>query len=213
MIAVQACEGGGSIYRAHGIIPAAIVFLMSFLWNPATATVLTPAGQLQETWKQIVFILKSTSFDSEPEINAFRLKVMQIITPRFDFAEMARRCLGAHWGNRTREEREEYVELFVAMLTRSYIGGIRDYKDSTVLYIRELNDANTAEVDTRIVSNGSKDLFVSYKMHFVEEDWKVHDVIIDDVSLVDNYRSQFHRVMARSSFEGLIRTMKERQQG
>ena len=117
--------------RAQGIIPAAIVFLMSFLWNPATATALTPAGQLQETWKQIVTLLKSTSFDSEAEINGFRIKVMQIITPRFDFAQMAQRCLGAHWGKRTREEREEYVELFVAMLTRSYIGGIRDYRFST----------------------------------------------------------------------------------
>ena len=54
-------------------------------------------------------------------------------------------------------------------------------------------------------------MFVSYRMHFVEENWKV--VIIDDVSLIDNYRAQFHRVIAQSSFEGLIRIMKERQQG
>jgi phospholipid transport system substrate-binding protein len=197
------------MYRASRIITAAILLLATSSWNPPTATALTPAGQLQETWEQIVFILKSTSFDSEPEINVFRIKVMQIITPRFDFAEMARRCLGAHWGNRTREEREEYAELFVAMLARSYIGGIRDYKDSTVLYIREFNDANSTQIDTRIIANGAKDLFVSYKMHFVEEDWKVYDVIIDDVSLVDNYRSQFHRVIARSSFEGLIRIMRK----
>jgi phospholipid transport system substrate-binding protein len=76
-----------------------------------------------------------------------------------------------------------------------------------------LNDANSAEVDTRIVSNGAKDLVVTYKMHFVEADWKVYDVIIDLVSLIENYRTQFHRVIARSSFEGPIRMMKERQQG
>jgi len=185
----------------------------SSLWNPPASTGITPAGQLQETWEQIVLILKSARFDSEPEIDAFRIKVMQIIIPRFDFAEMAKRSLGAHWADRTAEEQEQYVKLFMAMLARSYIGGIREYKDSTVLYTRESNDANRAEIDTKIVTKGAKDLFVSYRMHFVEENWKVYDVIIDDVSLIDNYRAQFHRVIAHSSFEGLIRIMKERQQG
>ena len=185
----------------------------SSLWNPPASTGITPAGQLQETWEQIVLILKSARFDSEPEIDAFRIKVMQAIIPRFDFAEMAKRSLGAHWANRTAEEQEQYVKLFMAMLARSYIGGIREYKDSTVLYTRESNDANRAEIDTKIVTKGAKDLFVSYRMHFVEENWKVYDVIIDDVSLIDNYRAQFHRVIAHSSFEGLIRIMKERQQG
>jgi len=199
--------------RAYKITTAAILFMGSSLWNPSASTAITPAGQLQETWEQIVLILKSARFDSEPEIDAFRIKVMQAIIPRFDFAEMAKRSLGAHWANRTAEEQEQYVKLFMAMLARSYIGGIREYKDSTVLYTREFNDANRAEIDAKIVTKGAKDLFVSYRMHFVEENWKVYDVIIDDVSLIDNYRAQFHRVIAHSSFEGLIRIMKERQQG
>jgi len=199
--------------RACKITTAAILFMGSSLWNPPASTGITPAGQLQETWEQIVLILKSARFDSEPEIDAFRIKVMQAIIPRFDFAEMAKRSLGAHWADRTAEEQEQYVKLFMAMLARSYIGGIREYKDSTVLYTRESNDANRAEIDTKIVTKGAKDLFVSYRMHFVEENWKVYDVIIDDVSLIDNYRAQFHRVIAHSSFEGLIRIMKERQQG
>ena len=199
--------------RAYKITTAAILFMGSSLWNPSASTAITPAGQLQETWEQIVLILKSARFDSEPEIDAFRIKVMQIIIPRFDFAEMAKRSLGAHWADRTAEEQEQYVKLFMAMLARSYIGGIREYKDSTVLYTREFNDANRAEIDAKIVTKGAKDLFVSYRMHFVEENWKVYDVIIDDVSLIDNYRAQFHRVIAHSSFEGLIRIMKERQQG
>ena len=199
--------------RAYKITTAAILFMGSSLWNPSASTAITPAGQLQETWEQIVLILKSARFDSEPEIDAFRIKVMQAIIPRFDFAEMAKRSLGAHWADRTAEEQEQYVKLFMAMLARSYIGGIREYKDSTVLYTRESNDANRAEIDTKIVTKGAKDLFVSYRMHFVEENWKVYDVIIDDVSLIDNYRAQFHRVIAHSSFEGLIRIMKERQQG
>jgi phospholipid transport system substrate-binding protein len=97
------------------------------------------------------------------------------------------------------------------MLTRSYVGGIREYKNSTVLYTRESNDANNAEVDTKVVASGAKDLLVTYRMHLVDENWKVYDVIIDHVSLIDNYRAQFQRVIAQSSFESLIRIMKERQ--
>jgi phospholipid transport system substrate-binding protein len=95
-------------------------------------------------------------------------------------------------------------------LARSYIDGIRSYENSTVLFTREWNNANSAEVDTKIVTNGAKDLVVSYKMHLIDDDWKVYDVIIDDISLVDNYRSQFHRVIMRSSFEDLLRILKEK---
>jgi len=82
---------------------------------------------------------------------------MQVVWPRFDFAEMAKRCLGAHWGERSREEREEFVQLFAATLSRSYIGNIRSYENATVLFTRESSDANDAEVDTKIVTDGTID--------------------------------------------------------
>jgi phospholipid transport system substrate-binding protein len=165
---------------------------------------------LQGTWEQIVVILKSARFDSKAEIDAFGANVMQVVSPRFDFAEMVKRCLGPHWENRTPEERQEFVTPFATTLARSYIDGIRSYENSTVLFTREWNNANSAEVDTKIVTNGAKDLVVSYKMHLIDDDWKVYDVIIDDISLVDNYRSQFHRVIMRSSFEDLLRILKEK---
>lgn len=196
--------------RTFIITIAAILFLASSLWNPPDSTAITPTGQLQGTWEQIVVILKSARFDSKAEIDAFGANVMQVVSPRFDFAEMAKRCLGPHWENRTPEERQEFVTLFATTLARSYIDGIRSYENSTVLFTREWNNANSAEVDTKIVTNGAKDLVVSYKMHLIDDDWKVYDVIIDDISLVDNYRSQFHRVIMRSSFEDLLRILKEK---
>ena len=198
--------------RISEITIATTLFLASSLWAPWESTANTPTRQLQETWEQIVVILKSARFDSAQEIDAFKTKVMQVITPRFDFAEMAKRCLGPHWEARTREERDEFVELLTATLAKSYVGGMRSYQDSTVLFTRESNNSHNAEVDTKIVGNGAKDVSVNYKMHFVEENWKVYDVIIDDISLIGNYRAQFHRVITQSSFEALIRLMKEKQQ-
>jgi phospholipid transport system substrate-binding protein len=121
---------------------------------------------------------------------------------------MAKRYLGDYWKDRTGEEREEFVKLFAAMLARSYIGGVRSYNGSTIFYTREVGDTNDAEVDPKIVSSGAKDLLVNYKMHFIEEDWKVYDVVIDDISLVGNYRAQFRPVIGQSSFQDLIRMMK-----
>ena len=72
-----------------------------------------------------------------------------------------------------------------------------------------MKDAHHAAIDTKIDTNDAKNLPIVYKMHLVDEDWKVYDVVIDDISLVDNYRSQFHRVIARSSYEELLRIMKE----
>ena len=198
--------------RTSRLAIATILFLASSLWSPWNAIANTPARQLQETWEQIVVVLKSARFDSAHEIDAFRTKVMQVITPRFDFAEMAKLCLGAHWQARTREERDEFTALLTATLARSYIGGMRSYQDSTVLFTREFSDENSAEVDTKIVGNSAKDVSVNYKMHLVEENWKVYDVIIDDISLIGNFRAQFHRVIAQSSFAGLIRLLKEKQQ-
>lgn len=201
------------IYLARKIIIAGMLFFASSLWEPRDAAAITPAGRLQETWEQIVVILKSARFDSKAEIDAFRIKVMRVVSPRFDFAEMAKLCLGSHWESRTRDEREEFVTLFAATLAKSYVGGMRSYENSTILYTREFNDATSAEVDTRIVNNGAKDLLVNYKLHFSDADWKVYDVVIDDISLVDNYRSQFNRVIARSSYAELVRILKEKQQG
>lgn len=80
-----------------------------------------------------------------------------------------------------------------------------------MLFTRESSDANDAEVDTKIVTDGTKDLSVNYKLRWVNADWKIYDVIIDDISVLANFRSQFHRVITRSSFDTLLRIMKEKQ--
>jgi len=189
----------------------AMLFWGVHLSNPSLSMAVTAKEQLQETWEQIVLVLKSARFDSKAEIDAFRIKIMAVISPRFDFAEMAKRSLGSHWAERSGEEREEFVNLLADTLARSYIGGIRSHENATVVYMRESNDMTNAEVETKIVTNGTKDLIVSYKMHLVEQDWRIYDVVIDDISLVDNYRSQFHRVITQSSYQGLVRLMKEKQ--
>jgi phospholipid transport system substrate-binding protein len=140
-----------------------------------------------------------------------RAQLVEVIYPRFDFTEMAKRSLGRHWTGRTPEEQREFVTIFAAMLARSYAGNIESSISQKVLYTRESEDQSYAEVDTMIVTENRPPLSINYKLKSVNKEWKVYDLVIEDISVVNNYRSQFDRVIARSSFEELVRTMKEKQ--
>ena len=93
------------------------------------------------------------------------------------------------------------------------VGNIESYSNHKIIYEREVNDTNYAEVNTSILAGRDKDgeLSINYKLHLVNEDWKVYDIVVDNISLVNNYRSQFRRVIAQSSFENLVRVMNEKQ--
>jgi phospholipid transport system substrate-binding protein len=124
---------------------------------------------------------------------------------------MAKRSLGPHWGRRTAEEQQEFIKIFAGLLGRSYADNIESYSSQNVLYTREVEDKEYAEVDTKIVADKRADVSINYKLHSVNKQWKVYDLVIEDISLVNNYRSQFDRVIARSSFEDLVRIMKKKQ--
>jgi phospholipid transport system substrate-binding protein len=195
--------------RACTIVILTLLVLGSSVRDPLHSATVTPAGQLRQTWEQIVVLIQSARFNSESGIDDF--KVTEVVAPRFDFAEMAQHCLGDHWENRSREERDEFVQLFTDNLSRAYVDNIRTYENARIVFTRETSDADSAEVDTKIVTDGAKDLLVNYKLRFVDTDWKIYDVFVDDVSLITNLRSQFHRIIARSSFAELLRIMKGKQ--
>ena len=121
---------------------------------------------------------------------------------------MARRSLGSEWRRRNLEEQKEFVKLFTDLLKRSYLEQIESYSGEKIQYLKELEGDNYAEVATKIIDNKGQEYSVNYRLHKVNEDWKVYDVVIEDISLVNNYRSQFNRVLAKSSYEELVNTMK-----
>jgi len=102
-----------------------ILFWGFSAWNPLRSTAATPTEQLQGTLEEIVAILKNSPSNSEADATAFRTNLIQAISPRFDFTEMAKRCLGSHWGNRTAEEQREFVKILAGFLGRSYVGNIQ----------------------------------------------------------------------------------------
>lgn len=173
----------------------------------------TPVDQIRVTVDRVLAILQDPGLGSDQKRQARRDQLRQAIFPTFDFAEMAKRSLGSHWRRRSPAEQKEFVDLFTDLLQTSYVGTIESYNGDKVAYLREVQDKNYAEVGTNIISAKGQEFTINYRLHLQDGEWKVYDVVIENISIVNNYRSQFNRVINRSSYEELLRVLKEKQQG
>ena len=168
----------------------------------------TPGEQMRQSVDRLLTILKDPQLKGESKKNERRAKLKEVIYQRFDFTEMAKRSLGSEWRRRSPEEQKEFVKLFTDLLERAYLDQIESYKGEKIQFLKELDGENYADVATKIIDNKGQEYSVNYPLHKVSGDWKVYDVVIEDISLVNNYRSQFSRVLAKSSYEELVSTMK-----
>jgi phospholipid transport system substrate-binding protein len=190
---------------------AGLSFLLCSFVLPAMSNADGPTEQVRATVDKVLTIVRGAKPKSKAQMDDQRVQLVKAIYPRFDFPEMAKRSLGPHWAPRTLEEQRQFVEIFAALMGRAYAANIESYTSQNVLYTRESEDQNYAEVDTKIVTENRPAVTINYKLHSVDKEWKVYDLVIENISVVNNYRSQFHRVITRSSFAELVRAMKEKQ--
>ena len=151
----------------------------------------------------------TATFRSEKDFVDNKARLKQIILPRFDFSEMARRSLGEHWAGLKGKEKE-FVAAFVQFAEASYTNALGSYRGEKMIYGREEINKNFAEVDTQVVGSGGETTPISYMLHLVRGQWKVYDVIIDQVSLVSNFHSQFGRILQTASMDELMRRLREK---
>ena len=175
---------------------------------PLRLTAGQPTEQLRATVDALFAALSAPRPTAAPGPE-LRERLGRLIAARFDFAEMARRALGAHWPALTMAEQREFVEAFAALLEKSYGHALYTYSGEKLTYSSETQQGDDAEVHTTAVIKSGDATSVNYKLHRIDDEWKVYDVVIESVSLVDNYRSQFNRVIAASSFQALVRKMKQ----
>ena len=135
--------------------------------------------------------------------------VRQIVYPLFDFHEMAMRSFGGNWRPLILQQRKEFVSTFTALLEKTYADQIDLYDGQQVVYSGENIDGEYAQVDSRLIDKQGQAYSVVYKLHRVDVKWRIYDVVAENISLVNNYRAQFNRVIAKSSFEELLRIMKQ----
>jgi len=187
----------------------AVGLIVLLLLRPGLAVAEAPGDQVPQSIDQLLVILKDPRLKAVGNEDQRRTKLKEVIYQRFDFTEMARRSLGPEWRRRTAEEQKEFVVLFTKLLERACLNTIESYNGEKVQYLNERAENSGAQVDTKITDNKGRDFLVNYRLHDVNGDWKIYDVVVEDVSLVNNYRAQFSRVLAKSSYAELVNTMKE----
>lgn len=195
--------------RRSRIVAIGLLFLAL-----ALGAEITDAGvatdQIKSTVDKAIIVLKDPRLKPSAKTKERREQLKQILYARFDFTEMARRALGANWRRRTPQEQEEFVRLFTDILERAYADIIEGYTDEKIIYFNERVDGTYADVGSKILTSKGEEYSIYYKAHLVSNEWKVYDVVAENISLVNNYRSQFNRVIANSSYEELIRRLRDK---
>jgi phospholipid transport system substrate-binding protein len=169
-----------------------------------------PTDQIKTTVDRAVAVLKDPKLKPAAKTQERREQLKQILFARFDFTEMAKRSLGANWRRRTPQEQDEFVHLFTDVLERAYAGIIESYSDEKIVYLYEKIDGSYADVNSKIVTAKGEEYSIGYKAQLAGNEWKVYDVVAENISLVNNYRSQFTRVISKFSYEELVRRLKDK---
>ena len=185
-------------------------FYLATLMMAADAVAGLPTDQIKSTVDKALVVLKDPRFKPPAKQQERRDQLKQILFARFDFAEMAKRSLGADWRRRTPQEQEDFVRLFTDVLERAYADIIESYTNEKIVYVHERVDGSYADVYSKIVTAKGEEYSINYKAQLAGGDWKVYDVVAENVSLVNNYRSQFSRVISKSSYEELVRRLRDK---
>jgi phospholipid transport system substrate-binding protein len=184
-----------------------IFALFALLFAPLRASAGEPTSQLSATVNELVTILVNTPV-SELRANGLPDKALKLVYARFDFSELTKRSLGRHWLMLNPAEQREFIDALTQKLLVAYGRTVRASGDEKVEFGDEERDGDFANVETKVISSTGA-LPIDYRLHVVDGQWKVYDMVIDQVSIVNNYRAQFDRVIAKSSIKELLQKIKE----
>ena len=139
-----------------------------------------------------------------------RLALKKTISVIFDYDEMAKRSLGKHWNPRTPDEKKEFTELFATLLENSYASKIESYNNEKIVYIKNTVDGDYSEVKSKVVTAKRDEFTLDYRLINKNGKWMVYDVVIEGVSLVSNYRSQFNRIITANGYPALVKKLQNK---
>ena len=185
--------------------------LMSMTVN-AWATADSPIETIRMTIQQARAVLEDPNYQGQDHKQQRLAKVKEIVLPQFDSQEVAKRTLSTHWKGLTDQQRQEFVQLFIALVEKTYSHNLDRYNNGVQFFFdHERIEDQFSEVDTRVLDPVQNRTFsIGYRLHNVNGKWLVYDVVIENVSMVQNYRNQFNRILTKSSYEELIKALQNK---
>jgi phospholipid transport system substrate-binding protein len=162
------------------------------------------SDQLRAGIDRVFTILADPELEGDTKLNQRRTAIVTVASELFDFGEMAKRSLGQYWAQRTLAERGEFVRLFTAVVERSYISKVDQRGAGKMAVQGEHVDGEYAIVRTTLPRSSGQEVPIDYRMHNIDDRWRVYDLTVDGISLVANYRAQFNKIIRTSSYEALV---------
>jgi phospholipid transport system substrate-binding protein len=157
--------------------------------------------------------LRDPKLKAESAKGTKKEKLRFIYNGMFDQVELSRQTLAQNWNNLNPAQREEFVRLFRQVLEKAYIDKILAYVNEKVVFDREIQLSGTkAEIQTTIITP-SKKIPVFYRVILKGSEWKVYDVVIENVSLISNYRTQFNDILAKNTPDQMLEILREKVKG
>lgn len=189
------------------ILLGAVLSVALVVLESGSAVAASATEAVKGTIDQVVRVLQDKEMKKPERQEERRKQIERAIGNRFSYEEMAKRTLGTQWGKLDEKQRQEFVDLFRALLTNTYIGRIEAYSGEQIQYLNERLQDGFAEVRTK-VATGKTEFPMDYRLLNKSGEWQVYDIILDGVSLVSNYRGQFSKILHSSSYEDLVEKLR-----
>lgn len=170
----------------------------------------TPTDTVKKTVDEVVRIVSDKEMKKPQNEKRRRQELKRAIGSIFDYGEMAQRSMGRHWRDRTAGEKKEFISLFETLLENSYADKIESYNQERIVYLNERIDGDYAEVMSKVITAKRDEYSLDYRLINKGGRWMVYDVVIEGVSLVSNYRSQFNKIITNEGYPALIRKLRSK---
>ena len=170
----------------------------------------TPTDQLREYTEHVLKVLEDPALKQEERKHERRAAVRKLAVEAFDVQETARRALGPHWQARTPAERDEFVQLFAELVEATYISRIDYFGGERLRFVSEKIDGDYASVRALVITRQGTEVPVDARMLRKGDRWLIYYVVIENVSLINNYRAQFDRIIRTASYGELVKKLKSR---
>jgi phospholipid transport system substrate-binding protein len=169
-----------------------------------------PTDGIKKTTDRILVIVSDPALKG-PENREKRAQLIRrAVDERFNWEAMTKRSLARHWRGRTEAEKKEFIDLFGKLLERTYLDKVGSYSGEKVIYVGETIDGKYGTVTAKILTHSRTEVQVRYRLKETNGDWRVYDISIEGVSLVNNYRKQFNSIILRSSYDDLVAKLREK---
>lgn len=189
----------------------ATLFFLNSAWAFAN-----PSAQdlVEDTSDRMISAIESEHDTLKENPERLYALVEKIVLPHFDFERMSGRVLGKYWRSASTAQKTKFTQEFRTLLIRTYATAMAEYSGQKIIYLplKDTADATEVTVRTEIEQPGGPSIPISYNLYQKNGNWKVQDVIIDNTSLVANYRSSFASEISRGGLDALISKLAERNQ-